>query len=341
MAEEIRIGILGAGKIARTMARTLQGMREAARQGTAPEGACVPVLWAVAARDLGRAQAFQEEFGFARAYGSYEELARDEETQLVYIATPHSHHYAHMKLCIRHGKHVLCEKAFTANAAQAREVLELAEGAGLLAAEAMWTRYMPARRMLDEILASGIIGRPFCLTANLSYDIDEVERLAEPALAGGALLDVGIYPISFALMAFGSDIARIVSGAQLTDKGVDGQDSITFQYRDGRQALLYSSMYCRSDRQGTIAGEKGYLIVKNINNPQRITVYDTDDREIARYDVPTQITGYEYEVYAAMEAVSQGKKECLQMPHAETLQVMELLDSLRREWGVVYPFERS
>ena len=126
----------------------------------------------------------------------------------------------------------------------------------------------------------------------------------------------------------GQLISTYDSDSRMIGVVLSGEASLVRQYRDGRQALLYSSMYCRSDRQGTIAGEKGYLIVKNINNPQRITVYDTDDREIARYDVPTQITGYEYEVYAAMEAVSQGKKECPQMPHAETLQVMELLDSL-------------
>ena len=340
MAREIKVCILGAGKIARTMARTLQGMRDAAKEGRAPAGACVPVLWAAAARDLDRARALAEEYGFARAYGSYEELARDPQAELIYIATPHSHHYEHMKLCIRYGKHILCEKAFTANSAQAGEVLDLARERGLLVTEAMWTRYMPMRRILRDVMDSGIIGRPYTLSANLCYDIDGVERLVKPSLAGGALLDVGIYPINFALMAFGNDIQDIISSAALTDEGVDGQNSITFRYKDGRQALLYSSMYCRSDRQGVISGEKGYLIVKNINNPQCITVYDAEDRVVTRYDAPSQISGYEYEVYAAMRAIEEGQTECREMPHEETMRVMELMDGLRREWGIVYPFER-
>ncbi|MCI5480289.1 MAG: Gfo/Idh/MocA family oxidoreductase, partial [Lachnospiraceae bacterium] len=245
----------------------------------------------------------------------------------------------HVKLCLLHGKHVLCEKAFTANAAQAEEILAMAEERKLLLTEAIWTRYMPSRRMMEEILNSQIIGTPYMLTANLGYVISDKPRLVDPALAGGALLDVGIYPITFARMVFGTNIREIRSAAILTDRGVDAQNSITFLYEDGRMAVLNSSMMARTDRMGIISGDKGYMVVDNINNPQCIRVCDTKDQELARYTVPRQITGYEYEVLSAIRAVQEGRIECEEIPHEETLEVMRLMDALRAEWGVWYPFE--
>ena len=183
-----RIAILGAGKIALAMAKTLRGMKA---QG---EPVC---LYAVAARELSRAQAFCAQEGFEVAYGSYEEMLRDPEVDLVYIATPHSHHAEQMKLCIEHGKAVLCEKSFTANAQQAREVLALAKQRGVLVTEAIWTRYMPSVGILREIIDSGALGDIRMLSASLFYPIEHVERIMDPWLAGGALLDVGVYPVSY------------------------------------------------------------------------------------------------------------------------------------------------
>ena len=322
----MKIGILGAGKIAAAMAQTLTGLKEAE-------------CYAVAARELDRAKAFAEQYGFEKAFGSYEEMVSDPQVELVYVATPHSHHAEHVKLCLLHGKHVLCEKAFTANAAQAEEILAMAEERKLLLTEAIWTRYMPSRRMMEEILNSQIIGTPYMLTANLGYVISDKPRLVDPALAGGALLDVGIYPITFARMVFGTNIREIRSAAILTDRGVDAQNSITFLYEDGRMAVLNSSMMARTDRMGIISGDKGYMVVDNINNPQCIRVCDTKDQELARYTVPRQITGYEYEVLSAIRAVQEGRIECEEIPHEETLEVMRLMDALRAEWGVWYPFE--
>ncbi|MDD7023748.1 MAG: Gfo/Idh/MocA family oxidoreductase, partial [Oscillospiraceae bacterium] len=311
----MKIGILGAGKIAAAMAQTLAGLKEAE-------------CYAVAARELDRAKAFAEQYGFEKAFGSYEEMVSDPQVELVYVATPHSHHAEHVKLCLLHGKHVLCEKAFTANAAQAEEILAMAEERKLLLTEAIWTRYMPSRRMMEEILNSQIIGTPYMLTANLGYVISDKPRLVDPALAGGALLDVGIYPITFARMVFGTNIREIRSAAILTDRGVDAQNSITFLYEDGRMAVLNSSMMARTDRMGIISGDKGYMVVDNINNPQCIRVCDTKDQELARYTVPRQITGYEYEVLSAIRAVQEGRIECEEIPHEETLEVMRLMDAL-------------
>ena len=327
-----RIAILGAGKIALAMSKTLRGMKA---QG---ESVC---LYAVAARDLSRAQAFAKSEGFEVAYGSYEEMLRDDRVDLVYVATPHSHHAEHMKLCIAHGKAVLCEKSFTANAQQAREVFALAKEKRVLVTEAIWTRYMPSRQILREIMDSGVLGDIKMLSASLFYPIDDVPRLIRPELAGGALLDVGVYPLNFACMMFGSDPVRIESSVQLTDAGVDFQESFTLHYADGRMAVLSAGMGSRCDRRCLISGSRGYVVADNVNNIQKIELFTQEDGFTSPqvFPVPPQITGYEYEVRACLRALERGELECPEMPHAETLRVLEITDALRAQWGVRYPFE--
>ena len=179
----VNIAILGAGNIAVKMAHTINGMVAAGNHSLAP--------YAVAARDEARAQQFAHDYGFQKAYGSYEEMLADPKVDLVYVATPHSHHYEHMRLCLSCGTNVLCEKAFTVNASQAEAVTNMAYEKGLYVAEAIWTRYLPSRKMIDELIASGAIGTPRVLTANLAYPLEHVERMLRPELAGGALLDLG------------------------------------------------------------------------------------------------------------------------------------------------------
>lgn len=322
-----RVGILGAGRIACSMAKTLAGMTDAC-------------CYAIASRTQEKADAFAAQYGAEKAYGSYEEMLADDQVDLVYIATPHSHHYEHMKLCLQYGRPVLCEKSFTMNAAQAKAILAEAEEKKIFVTEAIWTRYMPMRQKLDEILRSGAIGTPQLLTANLGYLIMDKERIAKPELAGGALLDVGVYPLNFASMAFGDDVEEITGTAVMTPLGVDAQNSMTIRYRDGRLAVLNSSAVCLSDRRGVIFGSEGYLEVENINNPGRITVYNTDRIPTATYQAPAQITGYEYQVEACMEALKEGRLECPQMPHQETVRMMEWMDGLRSRWHMVYPQEQ-
>jgi len=323
----MKLAILGPGRIADTVTPALVAL---------PEIEC----YAVASRNLERAKAFSEKFGFQKAYGSYEEMLSDPEVQLVYITTPHSHHYEQMLLCLEYGKNVICEKAFTVNAEQAKKVYAKAKEKGLYAAEAIWTRYMPSRKMIQDIIDSGIIGKLNVVTANLSYKIDWKERLVDPALAGGALLDVGIYGLNFALMHFGNEVERMESSVWMTPSGVDGMESVTLFFKDGRMAVLNHSMYARSDRKGIFHGEKGYVVVENINNPNAINVYDDNDQLLAHYDVPEQINGYEYEFMEAVRCIEEGKTESDSMPAAESIYVMELMDALRKQWGLVYPMEK-
>ncbi len=324
---KMKIGILGAGNIAHKMAYTVNQMKEAQ-------------LAAIASRSLEKAAEFAGEFSIPKAYGSYEELAEDEEIDLIYVATPHSRHYEDCLLCLKNGRNVLCEKAFTANARQARELVELSEKNGLYLAEAIWTRYLPMRFKLDEIIKSGAIGRISSLTANLGYSIENVERLKKPELAGGALLDLGVYTINFARMVFGTNIAQITSDCVKNEYGVDANNSIIMRFADGKTALLHSNMAANTDLRGMIYGSDGSIEFRNINNCEGITV-KTNDGKIAEYPTPPQISGFEYEVLSAIRSIEAGKTECAEMPHSETIAVMEIMDGLRRAWGIRFPFEQQ
>lgn len=326
MQQKLKVGILGAGHIAQKMATTLMGMKEAE-------------LYAVAARELSRAEQFANEFHAQKAYGNYEALADDPDIDLIYIATPHSHHFEPARMCLLKGKPVLCEKAFTANAREAEELIRIAQEKQVFLAEAIWTRYMPFSRTIRELTESGIIGKPMMLTASLGYPIAHKERIVRLELCGGALYDLGVYPINFALMTFGNDLEKITSTCMKNEAGVDMQNSITFTYRDGRMAVMQTTAFCASDRQGIISGDKGYLVIDNINNPQQAVVYNTDHQETARYTCPPQITGFEYQVQEAAEAIRRGAIEPASMPHAETLRIMQMLDSLRQEWGIRFPMD--
>lgn len=326
MMKKFNVGIIGTGNIAGVMADTLCKMKNVR-------------AYAVASREKVKADVFARKYGCKAAYGSYEELVKDKKVDLVYIATPHSAHYENAKLCIENGKPVLCEKSFTANAQQAEELIRLAKEKSVFLAEAIWTRYMPMLTTIREAIGSGVIGEPKTLTANLGYLVSGLDRMQNPALAGGALLDVGVYTLNFALMLFGNNIERISSFCSYSESGVDEQNTITLQYHDGKIAALNSSMVSLSDRKGIIYGTKGFAIVENINNFESITLYDTSYKKLAMYKAPKQISGYEYEVEACMKAIREHRLECVEMPHSETLRVMKLMDGLRKEWGIVYPFE--
>lgn len=322
----MNISILGAGSIAGIMATTLQPLKDV-------------TCYAVASRDKDRAQVFADKYGFIRAYGSYKDMLEDPDVELVYIATPHSHHYEHIRMCLDHGKHVLCEKAFTANAKQAEEVLRLAESKGLLLTEAMWIRYMPMAKKIAEVVASGIIGRPTSLSANLGYPLEHSERMVKPQLAGGALLDLGVYVLNFATMVFGNDIERIAANCVRYRSGVDAQETIMLTYRDGRMATLYATMLAQTDRRGLINGTNGYIEIDNINNFEAMRVYNLERRVVAEYAAPMQVTGYEYEVMSTIKAIREGQIECPEMTHYDTLYIMQLMDNIRAAWGLKFPYE--
>ena len=327
----INFAILGLGMIAKVMASTILQMNKS--------GDKTVKLYAAASRSLEKSQSFCKEFSVEKAYGSYDELYNDNNIDLVYIATPHSCHFEEVKLCLEHGKNVLCEKAFTVNAKQAKELIDLANEKKLLLAEAIWTRYQPMRKIIADTINSNIVGPVTMLTANLGYDIVSVPRLVKPELAGGALLDVGIYPLNFANMILG-DPDSVEAVCIKNASGVDMSNSITLCYeKTGVMTVLCSSAMGISDRFGMIHCKKGFIQVDNVNNPQGLKVFDSNYRLIKEIKCPKQLTGYEYEISACVKAIEEGKIECPQMPHDRTLYMMQLMDSIRAQLGIKYPFE--
>ena len=328
MFDRLRVGIMGTGVIAGVMAQTLKDMRGV-------------VCYAVGSRTEEKAQKFAETYGIKKTYGSYEELVIDPKVDLIYVATPHSEHYANVEMALSAGKHVLCEKAFMLNEAQATKAFEYAQEKNLLLTEAIWTRYMPIITKLKEVLASNVIGEPTMLTANLGFNLSEIDRINNPALGGGALLDVGVYALNFASMIFGNDVADIASICTFNNLGVDMQDSITLRYADGKMAVLNATALSECDKNGVIYGPKGYIVVENINNPLGFGVFDRENKKVAYYKRPKQKTGYEYEVEACVRAIDEKWLECPEMPHSETLKIMNMMDFIRKANNISFPGEND
>ena len=326
--DKMRVGIIGTGWIAEKAAITLNGMDN-----------CEAL--AVGSRSQEKAEAFASKWGIAKAHGSYRELIDDPDVDLVYVGTPHSHHFDVTKEALLAGKPCLVEKAFMANYRQAKEIVDLARERKVFLAEAIWTRYQPVVGMVRQLMKDGRIGEPRLLTATLGYSMGEKPRIMRPDLCGGALLDLGVYALNFVRMFFPADIVSMESQCVKSDTGMDLTNAISMVLSDGMLCNLQSSAACVGDNIGVIAGTEGNLIIDNINNPQQITVNGPDRTYIETIHVPKQITGYEYQFVACRQALIDGLLEPREMPHAETLYVMQLMDGLRRKWGVRYPMDED
>ena len=298
-------------------------------------------VYAIASRTEERAASFAAEHNVPKAYGSYDEMVRDPKVDLVYIATPHSHHFAHAMLALENGKPVLVEKAFIANAAQAEKLIATAREKGLFITEAIWTRYMPLSHKIKELMDSGIIGEPRILTATLCYMMEGKERIIRPELCGGALLDLGVYTLNFARMYFGTDIVKTVSNCHTGPEGMDMHESISLSFADGKMANLQSGALCLNDRQGIISGTEGYIRVDNINCPETIEVYRNYELVQRITKDEAMVNGYEYQVIECRRCIREGLLESPMMSHAETIGIMKQMDALRKEWGVVYPYDEE
>lgn len=322
-----KVGIMGAGKIAGTIADTLNRLE-----------AFEP--YAVASRNIEKANAFGEEYNIEKRYGSYEELIADPEVELIYIATPHSHHAEQAKMCIEAGKPVLVEKAFSYNAATAEEVLKLSEEKNVFAGEAMWIRFMPMYQALAEYVKNGAIGQINNITCSLGYDLRHSERLIKPELAGGALLDLGVYPLNFIAMMYGKPPATLASTCMRLETGVDAQEVLQINFNGGQSATAFVTMMYKADNGAKLYGSKGYIEIDNINCPEAVRIYSGDGHLVSDVKQPErQINGYEYEFIAARDAIILGKYECEEMPHAETIRILQLTDSLRKSWKLTFPME--
>ena len=323
---KLRIGIIGAGWIAEKAAITLNGL-------TTCE------CYAIASRSQEKADAFAAQWHVKKAYGSYAQLIADPDVDLVYVATPHSHHYDVTRDALMADKPCLVEKAFMANYRQAKEIVDLARERKVFLAEAIWTRYQPVVTIVRDLISSGRIGTPRLLTATLGYSMGDKPRIMRADLCGGALLDLGVYALNFVRMFFPADIVNMESQCVKSQTGMDLTNAISLILSDGMLCNLQSSAACVGDNIGVIAGTDGNLIIDNINNPQKVTV-NTHDREFVEdIHVPQQITGYEYQFLACRQHLIDGLLEPREMPLEETLYIMQLMDSLRKKWGVRYPMD--
>ncbi len=322
----MNVGIIGTGWIAEKAAITLNGLTDCK-------------AYAVGSRSKEKAEAFAKKWNIGKAYGSYQELIADPAVYLIYVGTPHSHHFDVTRDALMAGKPCLVEKAFMANYRQAKEIVDIARERKVFLAEAIWTRYQPALPMVRKLIADGRIGAPRLITATLGYTMGNKERIMRPDLCGGALLDLGVYALNFVRMFTDSDIVSMDGKCVKSDTGMDLTNAITIVLKDGILANVQSSAACVGDNIGVIAGPEGNLIIDNINNPQKITV-NTHDREFVEdIHVPQQITGYEYQFIACRQALIDGLLEPREMPLEETLYIMQLMDQLRKDWDVRYPMD--
>lgn len=307
-------------------ARTLNGLKECE-------------AYAIASRSKEKADAFASKWNIAKAYGSYSEVIADADVDLLYIATPHSHHYGVTREAIMADKPCLVEKAFMANYKEAKAIVDLAKEQKVFVAEAIWTRYQPAVDIVRQLIAEGRIGTPRLITATLAYPMMKKERIFRPDLCGGALLDVGVYALNFVRMFTEAPVAILDGHCVKSDKGMDLTNTMTMVLENGIVANLQSSAMCVGDNTGVIAGSEANIVIDNINNPQTISLYRRDRVLVEQISVPQQITGYEYEFAACRQALLDGLLEPREMPHAETLYIMQLMDTLRAKWGVRYPMD--
>ncbi|NOU36602.1 MAG: Gfo/Idh/MocA family oxidoreductase [Kiritimatiellaceae bacterium] len=323
-----RWGIIGCGGIAHAFARGIQSL-----PGTE--------LVAVASKSLRRAQDFGLEHSVPQAYGDYEEMLTSESLDAVYIATTHNFHYENAKLCLNHGHSVLCEKAFTVNAKQAAELIALARTKNLFLMEAMWTRFLPCIVKLRELLADGAIGDVTHLKASFGIRTKKLlpwQRMRSKKLAGGALLDLGIYPVSFARMVFGRPPAEITSRAKIGWTGVDETSEYFFSYPNGARAELFASFRKAVPHDAVLTGTKGSIHIPNFFHPHRMTI-TRHGAAPETLEIPYAPTGYQYEAVEVAACLNDGRIESAVMPLAETIEIMRTLDTLRAQWKMKYPGE--
>ena len=321
----MRWGILSTGTIARNFAQTVSKMRDEA------------VVYAVASRTMDKANAFADEFGIEKRYDSYQALANDPDVDIVYVATPHSRHAEDMKLLIEAGKPILCEKSFTTNAAQAQEIYALAREKGVFVMEAFWTKIIPLYREVEAWLESGKIGEVRALTAQYGYTTAREARKFDAQLAGGTLLDIGVYAVGFACMMLGYSFDDVLSQLVMNPQGTDATDAILLR-RGGTVAQLTCAIGSYIPLTASIYGTKGHIDVSDFKNPQNAILH-VDGEEPVEIRRPFEINGFEYEIREAMACVSEGRLESSLMTAQQSIAVMRIMDEIRRQNALRFPCE--
>jgi dihydrodiol dehydrogenase / D-xylose 1-dehydrogenase (NADP) len=327
MNRKIRWGIMGTGTIANSFVQGLGALEDAE-------------LYAVASRSMEKAEEFGGRHGAVKCYGSYEDLVKDKEVDVIYIATPNTSHKNDIVLCLNNDKSVLCEKPLTINAKEAKEVIELAREKKLFLMEAMWTRFFPVMKQVRAWLEEGAIGDLRMLTADFGFRREGAaeDRKVSPHRGGGALLDVGIYPVSFSSWVFGKAPEQITGLTSLYETGVDQQSSMLLGYDKGEMAVLSCAINTPTPKEARIIGNKGSIYIPNFSRATKATLAVIGEEEVT-VEVPLEGNGYNYEAAAVTDSLRRGENECSLMPLDESLSIMKVMDEFRSQWGIKYPTE--
>jgi predicted dehydrogenase len=316
MSEPLRWGIISTGGIARTFVNDLQ---------FTDSGRAV----AVGSRTREAADSFADRFGIASRYGSYEELVADPDVDAVYVGTPHPMHFENAKLALEHGKPVLVEKAFTMSAREAIDLIEIARAKELFLMEAMWTRCLPHVAAVNEFIAAGELGDIVSVEADHGqyFDYDPSSRWFNPALGGGALLDLGVYPVSFASMLLGTP-SKMVSMIDYAPTGVDRQVSMIFGYENGAQAYLNTTADAKTPTTATISGTKARIEIDgDFYAPSAFSLISRDG-DARRFEFETQGRGLHFEAAEVARCIQSGVLESPLMPLSETVSIMQTMESV-------------
>lgn len=325
---KIRWGILATGLIARSFTRDLLAHRHR--------------VTAVGSRSIHNAQAFADEFGISHAHGSYDELAADPDIDVVYVATPHNFHASNALSALHHGKHVLVEKPFTVNADEARAVFAAAEKNGLVAMEAMWTRFLPHMAFVRSVVESGRLGQVRSLHADHTQRLsaDPVHRLNNPHLAGGALLDLGVYPLSFAHDILGPP-AEVTARAILGPTGVDESVATILRHDDGAVSTSFSSMSTQGRNAAVVLGTEARIEIDPVwYGPTAVTVRGPTGEVLDRFDRRTSGRGMQYQAAEMERLLATGELASRSMTPADSVAVMTTMDEIRAGIGLHYPGEQ-
>lgn len=320
-------GILGTGKIAKRFMQAAFYVPEAQ-------------VVAVGSREQHTAEQFGAQFGVPKRYGSYDALLSDPEVEIVYVATPHTLHAENTLAALQAGKHVLCEKPFTVNAQQAETVIQAARASGKFVMEGMWTRCFPVVREIVRRIQAGELGEIRYLQADFGFrpEFNPASRLFAPELGGGALLDVGVYPVALAFLVLGAP-KQIVSHATLGATGVDELCSMLFLYDDGAQAVLSASLQVEMPKQANICGTLARIHIPAPWWKPSEAYLVRNDGTTEHLLYPYEGDGLQFEIRHVHDCLRQGLTESPWMPLDETLAIMRVLDTLRAQWGVRYPSE--
>lgn len=324
MRKKINWGIIGLGKIAHKFAEDLLLVENAN-------------LYGVASRNIEKAKSFGKQFNAHTFYGSYKELTEDLNIDVVYIATPHVFHYEHTMLCLNANKAVLCEKAFAMDSLEVEEMISTARAKKVFLMEALWTRFVPGTVKALELINNGLIGNLISVKADFGFvgDADPSKRLYNKQLGGGALLDIGIYPVFLSLLTLGTP-KHIEANATMSVTGVDESIKIVFEYEDGQSAKLEASLIRLTPVEGWLQGEKGALKMhRNFHHTKEISLY-RDEVLIEKFDVDYIGNGYFHEIVEVMNCLNEGKIESEKMPHSFSLALINTLDRIREKIGLNY-----